>query len=148
MIIYAGGESEKTAKEMAEQFGGKLMTAEEYKASRMTDAKAAAIADELREVLGRGGFSFRCDQPCHESTPMYDTLIEIAAELMHSIVYDGSEPQDQLPQSSAMCPKAYHPAKWVIGSMGSVWCDLELHDKHMYRIHWQDKTFHVEELEA
>ena len=60
MIIYAGGESEKTAKEMAEQFGGKLMTAEEYKASRMTDAKAAAIADELREVLGRGGFSFRC----------------------------------------------------------------------------------------
>jgi hypothetical protein len=106
IYIYTGEDSKVIENEMAKQYGGKVMTFEEYKASRMTDAKAAAIANELRQVLRKESYSFRCDRACHER------LGEISAELMQSIVYDGSEPQDQLPQSSAMCPKAYHPAKW------------------------------------
>ena len=74
-----------------------------------------------------------------------EELREIGINIALSrVLKDGEQPL-----GSAMCPAPLpkFQAYWNIGEIGSIWCDIELHNKRCFRValYFRDKIFVVEQ---
>jgi len=100
---------------------------EEYRAKCITNDQHLKINKMLRTMKRTHQYRFANMEAGYEATEKMTDLLD------RSVVVGR---YDEPPKSSAMFPCAENPPRWVVGVLGSVWCDVLETDSGFIRIHF------------